>query len=371
MKLLSQPDEGSSQLLKILGEAKKSIEIVIFRFDRRDLENALKDAMSRGVFVHALIAHTNRGGEAHLRKLEMRLLEAGGTVARTADDLLRYHYKMIIIDRRVLCLLAFNFTYLDMEHSRSFGVITQNWRLVQEAVRLFEADTRRQPYTPGYSSFLVSPVNARKELSLFIHGARKQLLIYDPRVGDRTMIRLLEERAKAGVDVRILGRVSGNSKRLAVRKLAGMRLHTRTILRDGRAAFVGSQSLRKVELDNRREVGIVFHDLKVVPRLVKTFEEDWAAAGLFEANAAGMQQNVPLNKAAKQVAEAVAKDLPQVAQVLKEAVEKVVGNATEVDLDAEEIQETVKDAVKEAVQEAVKEVVEDAVGSTEEEPVRK
>ncbi len=71
-----------------------------------------------------LIAYTNRGGERNLRKLEMRLLEAGITVARTADDLVRYHDKYLIIDRRELFLLSFNFTYLDIDHSRSFGLVT-------------------------------------------------------------------------------------------------------------------------------------------------------------------------------------------------------------------------------------------------------
>ena len=39
-----------------------------------------------------------------------------------------------------------------------------------------------------------------------------------------------------------------------------MRLHTRSIVRDGRYAFIGSQSLRQLELDARREVGIIFRD---------------------------------------------------------------------------------------------------------------
>ena len=214
-----QPGESAGLLIQGIDTAKKSVEIVIFRFDRRDIERALKSAVSRGVFTHALIAHTNRGGEAHLRRLEMRLLEAGGTVARTADDLLRYHYKMIIIDRRVLYLLAFNFTYLDIEHSRSFGVITRNRKFVQEAVKLFEADTRRQPYTPGLPDFLVSPTNARKQLSSFISGAKKQLLIYDLKISDRAMIRLLEDRARSGVDVRMIGRLTRRGTKLPVRKL--------------------------------------------------------------------------------------------------------------------------------------------------------
>src|SRR6202023_1933797 len=121
------------------------IEIVIFRFDRIEIEKALATAVSRGVFVHALIAYTNRGGEKNLRELELRLLAAGVTVARTADDLVRYHGKMMIVDRRELYLLAFNFTFLDIEHSRSFGLITTNRKVVHEAVKLFEADTKRQP----------------------------------------------------------------------------------------------------------------------------------------------------------------------------------------------------------------------------------
>src|SRR5256885_2864276 len=115
MKLLIQPGDGLDRLVKGIRKAKKSIEVLIFRFDRTEIERALANAVSRGVFVHALIAFTNRGGEKNLRALEMRLLAAGVTVARTSDDLLRYHGKMLIIDRRELYVLSFNFTYLDIE----------------------------------------------------------------------------------------------------------------------------------------------------------------------------------------------------------------------------------------------------------------
>ena len=81
MKLLIQPGAGSTDLIEGMNRAVKSIEIVIFRFDRREIEAALKAAAARGVFVHALVTYRNRGGEKSLRKLEMRLLEAGVTVA--------------------------------------------------------------------------------------------------------------------------------------------------------------------------------------------------------------------------------------------------------------------------------------------------
>src|SRR5580693_9034911 len=113
MKLLIQPGEGVAPLIQGINEAQTSVEILIFRFDRMEIEAALVNAVSRGVSVRALIAYTNRGGEKGLRALEMRLLAAGVTVARTADDLVRYHGKMMIIDESELFLMAFNFTMLD------------------------------------------------------------------------------------------------------------------------------------------------------------------------------------------------------------------------------------------------------------------
>lgn len=136
MKLLIQPDDGPEALLEGIRTAKKSIEIAIFRFDRAEVEAALKAAVGRGVAVSALIAYTNRGGEINLRKLEMRLLAVGVVVSRTADDLLRYHDKVMIVDRRILYVLSFNFTHLDIDHSRGFGIVTANSRFVQEASKL-------------------------------------------------------------------------------------------------------------------------------------------------------------------------------------------------------------------------------------------
>ncbi len=355
MKLLVQPGDGVAPLVKGIKNAKTSIEIVIFRFDRAEIERALANALARGLHVHALIAYTNRGGERNLRKLEMRLLAAGVTVARTANDLARYHDKLMIIDRRELYLLAFNYTYLDIEHSRSFGVITKNRSLVQEAGKLFDADTKRQPYTAGSGNFVVSPVNARKQLTAYIKGARKELLIYDPEISDPAMIRLLEERSAAGVSVKIIGKVTGRNAKLAVHKLAGMRLHTRTIVRDGSHAFIGSQSLREIELDRRREAGVIVRDRKVVGGIAKVFHEDWRAS--VEAGDA-VADAPPVTKIAKKFAKAVARDLPPIAPVLEVVVREVEGENPDLTVNTREVEETVREAVKDAVKEAVRDVVE-------------
>ena len=361
MKLILQPGTGAGPLIKAIKRAKSSVEIVIFRFDSLAIERALIEAVDRGVFVHALIAFTNRGGEKNLRKLEMRFLARGITVARTSDDLVRYHGKLMVVDRKEVFVLAYNFTHMDMERSRSFGIVTRNAKLVQEAARLFECDTKRQAYRSQTSKLVVSPANARKRLTAFIKGAKRELLIYDPKLSDSDMLRLLGEKRQAGVKVRIIGQMA-KSKHLAARPLQRLRLHARVIIRDGRQAFIGSQSLRKVELDDRREIGIIVGAPKVVNTLMTVFEDDWKTA---KSKAAEVRPRprAEVNGHAKAIAKMVAKKLP-VAPVVKQ-VAQVIHKAADVEIARDEVKDTVEQAVKSALKKAVKKATEEVVERAE------
>lgn len=274
MKLIVQPEGGLGPIVNAIKQAKKTLDVLTFRLDRAEIARALEAAVARGVQVRALTAHQNNGGTKRLRKLELQLLERGVTVSRTADDLVRYHGKMMVVDGKVLHLYGFNFTGLDIQ-SRSFGIITKNPKLVREALKLFQADFDRQPYVSGYDRFIVSPENSRDRLARLIKGACRELLIYDPQVTDDAMLRLLVSKQKAGVDVKIIGKVEGKWE-LKGEKSQGKRLHIRAIVCDRHRAFLGSQSLRRVELDKRREVGIIINDQSVVSEVCRIFDADWA-----------------------------------------------------------------------------------------------
>ena len=280
MQMLVQPGDGLTLILNAIKKAKTRIELTIFRFDRKELQRALEQAVTRGVKVHALIAHQAAGEGKKLRKLELELLAKGITVSRSADDLVRYHNKMLLIDRELLFVMGFNWARLDINKSRSMGIVTKNSKLVQEAAKLFQADSMRQPYTAGHDGFIVCPENARAGLAKFIKKAKKELLMYEMKISDKQMIALLNERAKAGVDIRIIGRMTKKSDDIKIDKMPGMRLHLRAMLRDGQDVFVGSQSLRALELDKRREVGVIVKDRKVAKRFREVFEEDWANTGV-------------------------------------------------------------------------------------------
>jgi cardiolipin synthase len=277
VKLIIQPDDGIAPLLVAIKRAKKTIDIVIFRFDRVELEKALAAAVGRGVVVRALVAHTNRGGEKRLRKLEMSFLASGVTVCRTADDLTRHHGKMMIVDGE-LYVLGFNLTELDINRSRSFGIVTKEPSLVKAASALFQADSTRQPFEATHDRLVISPETTRKLLTQFIKGAKKELLIYDEKVSDKAMVKLLRERVEAGVEVKVIGKVIPPIAGIFTAKTSRLRLHVRAIVRDRKAVFVGSQSLRRPQIDGRREIGIIAPEAKVAAAVARVFDQDWAEA---------------------------------------------------------------------------------------------
>ncbi|HLY43205.1 MAG TPA: phospholipase D-like domain-containing protein [Terracidiphilus sp.] len=366
MKLLIQPDDGIKPLVEALRKAKKSIRILIFRFDRIEIEKALVDAVGRGVSVQALIAHTNQGEEKNLRRLEMRLLAEGVTVTRTAEDLVRYHGKMIIIDEKVLYLLGFNFTHMDIDLSRSFGVAVTKSSVVKEATRLFECDSKRRAYTKVKGDLIVSPVNARKRLTEFIAGTKKSLLIYEMKISDRDFVKLLNKKISDGASVRVLSRASAKSGTIPVRRLPS-RLHLRAILRDGNAAFLGSQSLRKLELEARREIGIIFRDKKVVKQMETIFEKDWKRSEpIVEESKLASALVIPAKKVAKQVSKQIA-----IKPVVEQVIEKVIDPKDPTPFEPDEVAETVREAFRDEVQAAVKDALKEVAVSAAKEDGQK
>jgi phosphatidylserine/phosphatidylglycerophosphate/cardiolipin synthase-like enzyme len=263
-------------------------------------------------------------------------------------------------------MLSFNFTHLDIARSRGFGIVTTDARWVREAARLFRADCTRTTYSPKTDTFVVSPASSRKVLGTFLKRAKTQLLIYDPKISDNEMLRILQERAKAGVEIRVIGSVAGRPQ-FDVKPLAGMRLHTRTIIRDRHQAFIGSQSLRIAELDSRRELGLIVQDAKAVKSLIETFESDWASTSAQTAPVRAKEPDGPMDeptavseKEAEKAVQVLTKELDPLAVSVKKAVRKAVAKAGEDVLHDKDVKDTMKKVVKQAVKEAVKEAVHEA-----------
>jgi phosphatidylserine/phosphatidylglycerophosphate/cardiolipin synthase-like enzyme len=92
------------------------------------------------------------------------------------------------------------------------------------------------------------------------------------------MLRLLRERLEAGVDIRVIGKIDKGINGIPTCKPQDLRLHARAIVRDGSAVFLGSMSLRKAELDTRREIGVMISDRRIASKVRRVFEDDWSNA---------------------------------------------------------------------------------------------
>ena len=134
----------------------------------------MEAAVKRGVAVRALIAHTNSGGEKRLRQLELRMLDKGVMVSRTADELVRYHGKMMIVDREELHVYGFNYTALDVEEPQLRHRHRRTARSCRRRCACSKPTSAARSSSPSLEEgFVVSPENAREQLATFIKRAKQ------------------------------------------------------------------------------------------------------------------------------------------------------------------------------------------------------
>jgi cardiolipin synthase len=171
-----------------------------------------------------------------------------------------------------------------------------------------------------------------------------------PKVSDRAMLRVLTDRKDAGVGIRVIGSVP--SKRIEACELKRMRLHTRTIIRDRRDAFIGSQSLRQLELDARREIGVIFRDGRAIKELARTFEEDWAASASKESVAEVRREEARSETSPRKIVKEVARSVARRAKVtpVVKKVAKAINKTADGDLSGRKIQKTVQEIVEDVVE---------------------
>ena len=128
-----------------------------------------------------------------------------------------------------------------------------------------------------------------------------------------------------------------------------MRLHVRAIVRDGKSAFLGSQSLRKLELEARREIGVIFHDSASVKKMISVFEKDWEAAKPLVTDSLESAMEIPVRRVAKIVARHIHMG-PMVEQALERVLDRSSGD---VPFEPDEVAQTVREAFREEIHDAV------------------
>ena len=188
-----QPEAGIVPIVQAIKQARTSVSICIFRIDRPEVEKALAAAVQRGVNVSALIAHTNRGGEAAAAtSSNSGCWPPASTVSRTGDDLRRYHAKYLVVDN-VLHVLGFNLTKLDIDKSRSFAVVHQGSAERAGGAQAVRGRFLAAAVRTGALAIWSSARRPRARRSTRSSAGRNgELSIYDVKVQDPAMVEAAE-----------------------------------------------------------------------------------------------------------------------------------------------------------------------------------
>lgn len=127
-------------------------------------------------------------------------------------------------------------------------------------------------------------------------------------------------------------------------------------MRDRQYAFVGSQSLRPLELNSRREIGVIFRNRTIVSSLARLFEDDWEASKPEEEAKA---RRIPVGKTARKMARVVSENLP-VTPVVRQVV-KAIQKKTALETPPAQLEKTVRAALRDVVEDTVKEAAKEAI----------
>jgi phosphatidylserine/phosphatidylglycerophosphate/cardiolipin synthase-like enzyme len=102
--------EGSARalVLKVIGNATHSIQMLAYAFQAPDIMQALVDAKKRGVDVRVVI--DKKRNRSKTSKAAMQFVTRNGVELRTNDHFHIHHDKTIIVDGKTVETGSFNFT---------------------------------------------------------------------------------------------------------------------------------------------------------------------------------------------------------------------------------------------------------------------
>lgn len=281
------PTGLEASLLAHIGSAVRGVDILMYQLTVDSFVDALVAAHGRGVAVRVLL-DGKQGANASARQR----LEAGGVAVRSAPASLEHaHAKVFILDGERAVIMSANLNDYSMYSERNYGVVDRDAEDVADVSAVFETmwkGSTAPPSALACTRLIVSPVNSRSRLLALVNGAEDTLDLEVMYVSDRGFVSAIEQRAAAGVAVRVLladpAWIDGNrdtalalsAAGIPVKYLKAYEVHAKLILADG-VAFVGSQNLSYTSLADNSEVGLLVTEQAPAQAIGTQFEADWAA----------------------------------------------------------------------------------------------
>lgn len=289
-ELITEPGGGFATVYRLIGHARRAIDLTIYELSDTTAEHDLAAAARRGVRVRVVLdrreSHTNSDAYHYLRAHRVKVTWSSSRYTYT-------HQKTLVIDRSAAVIMTANLTSRYYSTSRDFLVVDRTSADVAAITRVFDADFAHKAITPRDGRDLVwSPTDSQRHLLALINGARKTLRIYSEEMSDSTVEDALIRAAHRGVAVRVCGENQYGEYDSAFARLAhagvrisyyssssGFYIHAKVIEADygtrHARAFIGSENFSETSLDRNRELGLIISSHPALASIAKTFAADF------------------------------------------------------------------------------------------------
>jgi cardiolipin synthase len=291
--LIVLPDDSATPILDAINHASKSLRVKMFTFSDPSLMHAVIAAHTRRVKVRIMLNPARRSG-VEVNTATRKLLEHAGVEVLDSNPAFDVtHEKSMVVDDSTAFIQSLNWETKNVTETRDYAVVTSHGHEVDEIIECFEADWKRETFSPGDHSHLIWCVgNGRQRIGQFIDDAKHTLWVQNERYQDPIIIEHLVRANRRGVKILVLARpldkisksklveeVGGlrtlHDMGVSVHRLRHLKLHAKLVFADNQRAIIGSINLAPGSFDSRRELAIEVHEDSIAERLRHVMHHDW------------------------------------------------------------------------------------------------
>jgi cardiolipin synthase len=304
-------NKAQDQLIDVVDDAKTTLDISMYTFSDPVMVDHVIQAANNGVIVRVVkekqvYHHDNNENDLKSEAVQtQRMIDAGIQVQGQSQRFLdinkdsQAHHKIIIVNGEYAIITTGNWDEATFKETRDFALAVtkeSDPKALQEIINVFNADWENKPVETSCPSLIWSPDHGREQLKSFINSATKSIWIYQQSYNDPEICGLVDEKAKQGLDVRLVmmpypftHKKDFNTPFQQSLENAGGKprfnldyyIHAKTIIIDGVKSYVGTCNFYPSSIDFNREVGYINANPTFVNALKKIFSNDFDKAKKF------------------------------------------------------------------------------------------
>jgi cardiolipin synthase A/B len=309
--LFIEPQAGRAPIIRAINAARSEIRLGICNLSDPEIGAALAAAAARGVNVEVIADHNDYDNKPD-EQAELATLTGEGVSVHLSNTVFPQSFeKELVIDQRQVLIMTMCLIPTTFIDSRDYGINLNNPGIIREVTSVFDTDwaysappgdpTRAYNPTPALHapSLIWGPTDATAKLSQLIQSAHHTIDITSELLGDPYLEGQLIAAVHRGVRVRLITPLNpigapSNEADIAFLTSEGVNvratvdqyppagalpyMHAKTMIVDGRVAYLGSIDLQTEEATQDRELGITFRLPRFVRQMTAQFQSDWSQA---------------------------------------------------------------------------------------------